>query len=164
MQMDTWNCQIRGTRRVCSKYWVLTGRAYWSICLHDSKYKNCTGDAAVTCRCLSCKTISFTRSRRLRSQHVSSVAPLVLAVCLRGNWLLAAFKGNCRSAACILKHMNGITMLSAAKSYRNAIYVGCRCGIWSIPRSQSTQQKRMPPSLIRSTAQEDRHAHRPSAL
>ena len=58
-----------------------------------------TGYTAVTCRCLSCKTTSFTRSRRLRSQHVSSVAPLVLAVCLRDNWLLAAFKGNYRSAA-----------------------------------------------------------------
>ena len=112
MQMDTWNCQIRGARRVCSKHWVLTGRTYWGICLHDSSTR--MGYAAVTCRCLSCKTTSFTRSRRLRSQHDSSVAPLVLAVCLRDNWLLAAFKGIYRSAACILKHMSGITMLSAA--------------------------------------------------
>lgn len=55
--------------------------------------------SAVFCRSLSCKTTSFRRSRRSRSQRVSSAGLSVLAVCLRGNWQLVAFKGNYRSPA-----------------------------------------------------------------
>lgn len=60
----------------------------------------CTALICNVChRSLSCKGTTSTRCKRLRSQHVSNVELLVPAVCLSGNWQLAASKDIYRLAA-----------------------------------------------------------------